>query len=816
MGFSPLVHQGLGNSTNFNKSKRMSKPILERLEDRLVPTAHLLETQVNNFYWLGLNRAADPSGLAAHVASLEQGSSPQAVASGILHSAEHRELVVRNLYQTYLHREPDAAGLNGFTRAMASGLGEDQVAAAILGSAEFGGSLTDETFVRALYARVLGREVDAEGLTSAVSALQRGVSRGALASAFLESRERSVTLAAGLYENILGRTPSPLEVAGWGDRLDQVNFDLSQAAAAFAGSPEGAARLTTLDNTMVTQDNPTGQSYLSQYFAGMDWWSHDNIRPGVRAFTQPIGKVGESGPIRLEVNFSEPVLVSGTPVIPFLLAGTARELAYRSGSGTSTLWFEYQPTAGDTAGAEGALDGTVGEVIRLPEGASITDWAGNGIAVVTEGSTRLAVMGAYFQPIRTLTAADLNEIIDPENKPGKFELGRFILDPQMSTDPNAKPFFEQPDKQYWQNYTLPTYRQAVNGVQAYRVYYNSVVPDRGNRPILATGLLAVPLNASGSVDMVSYQHGTVFLKQEVPSNSLDPDNKGYAGAFEGRLAVAAFGGQGSAVIAADYFGMGDTTEPEGFTVKANHQQACLDLYRAAGRFLEASGLQLGTLNLSGWSQGGLVTTQFQEKLESMGVELGKVGAAAPPSATLAATLRILFNPRVGSTTEVPDPQWLSLLFVLTPLSYENYFKKPGFARSVIDPQYHQVAMDLYERKGDPATILANLAKLPPAPRFIDLLRPEYRDQAFFSNSELADCYRQVSAWDFIMKTPFRAYGGTQDQDFPLSVTRLPVQFQDVFNPGKAEFIEVPGASHAGTFLTAIADQVEWFAGRQGT
>ena len=810
------IHDHLGSKSSnqiksMGPSGRLGNLVLERLEERLVPTTHLLETQVNNFYWLGLNRAADPAGLAAHVSNLKAGATPEAVAGGILNSAEHQQSVVRGLYQTYLHRDPDPAGLEAFTRALASGMGEDQVAAAILGSREFGGSLSNEEFVRALYARVLGRDADVGGLNSAMSALQRGAPRGALALAFLESRERSAVLAGDLYESILGRTPSLVEASGWVERLSQIGFDLSQGAAAFAGSPEGAQRLAHLDNTMVTVENPQGTSYLPQYFSGLDWWSKDTVAPGVSAFTQPVGQVGEAGPITLEVQFSKPVRVTGMPVIPFLLGGAPRELAYRSGSGSATLRFEYLPTAGDTAGAQGTLDGKVGEVIRMDGEASITDWAGNPVPVVQEGSTRLAVMGAYFQPIRTLSAADLNEILDPENKPGKYELGRFILDPQMSTDPNAKPFFEQPDKQYWQGYQLPTFRQAVNGVQAYKVYYNSVVPDRGNRPIMATGLMAVPLDATGSVDMVSYQHGTVFLKQEVPSHSLDTGKYWYPGAFEGRLAVAAFGGQGNAVIAADYFGMGDSTEPEGYSVKASHQQACLDLYLAASRFLKASGLQPGTLNLSGWSQGGLVTNQFQEKLESLGVELGKVGAAAAPSATLAGILRILENPRTGSSTEVPDASWLSLLFALTPLSYENYLEKPGFARSVIDPQYHQVAMNLYERQGD---IIENLSKLPIPPRIIDMLRPEYRDQAFFSNSELADCYRKVSSWDFIMKTPTRFYGGEQDQVAPLSVTRLPVQFQDVFNPGKAEFIKVPAASHSGTFLAAVADQVEWFSGRQ--
>jgi hypothetical protein len=233
------------------------------LEDRLVPTANPLETQVNNFYWLGLNREADSAGLVAHVANLERGASPEAVAAGILNSAEHRDYVIKGLYQTYLHREADPAGLEAFKQAMASGVGEDRVAAAILGSKEFSNSLSDESFVRALYAYVLKRDADAGGLNSAMAALQRGVPRSALALAFLESRERSVTLSGELYENILGRTPSLVEATAWGDRLGHQDFDLSQAAAAFAGSPEGALRLATLDNP--------------QAFFGLDWWALDTV-----------------------------------------------------------------------------------------------------------------------------------------------------------------------------------------------------------------------------------------------------------------------------------------------------------------------------------------------------------------------------------------------------------------------------------------------------------------------------------------------------------------------------------------------------------
>ncbi|MDU0956387.1 MAG: alpha/beta hydrolase, partial [Bradyrhizobium sp.] len=52
-----------------------------------------------------------------------------------------------------------------------------------------------------------------------------------------------------------------------------------------------------------------------------------------------------------------------------------------------------------------------------------------------------------------------------------------------------------------------SYTPAVNAVRLYRITYASVVPERGNKPIRATGLLAVPEITETSLPMVSYQHG---------------------------------------------------------------------------------------------------------------------------------------------------------------------------------------------------------------------------------------------------------------------------------------------------------------------
>ncbi len=118
-----------------------------------------------------------------------------------------------------------------------------------------------------------------------------------------------------------------------------------------------------------------------------------------------------------------------------------------------------------------------------------------------------------------------------------------------------------------------SYPPAHYAVKLYRVTYPSVIPEQYNRPTTASGLLAVPESGLDTMPVVSYQHGTVFSKTEVPSH---PDES-----METRLMLAQFAGQGyvmvAAEVAADYFGKGQSQEKDSYLVKASTQQACLDM-----------------------------------------------------------------------------------------------------------------------------------------------------------------------------------------------------------------------------------------------
>jgi len=537
-------------------------------------------------------------------------------------------------------------------------------------------------------------------------------------------------------------------------------------------------------------------------------WTTNAPGAGVRSFTQPTGHPNGRGPVSMQVEFSQPVFVVRMPVIPFLFGGQPRYLLYRSGAGTSTLQFEYQPTEADPQGAVAALDPMMGQIVRLAGGAIITDISGNVVQSIVDGADRLVVLGSYFKHYRTVVAGELDEVLDLRNPK---ELGSFLYDPSSQT-----PYYQNPKKPYFTNYVPPTFKPSANGVEVYKVYYNSSIPSLGGRPTLASGLMAIPDTGAARMDLLSYQHGTIFSKRVAPSKCFDVDAAplDQAWSYETRPIVAAAGGQGMVVIAADYFGLGDSMEPHGYTPKSPHQQACLDLLMAAEGYLAARGIERGGLYLSGWSQGALVAMQFLEKLESLGIKVDGTGTMASPAATYLMATRGLFRPRSETPTETGDLN-LNFMYVLTAFSYENYYNRPGLAKSVIAPEYYETARRIYEWSDGMAGILELFDQIPPGSgsgksSLIEMLRPEYRDPSYFSGSDFANFVRHVSAYDFVAKSPVRSWNGDQDEFFPPYVTVIPAQVQDIWSPGLSTYIPVPGGSHRGTFMRGIADQVDWF------
>ncbi|HEY8064744.1 MAG TPA: alpha/beta hydrolase [Methylosinus sp.] len=337
------------------------------------------------------------------------------------------------------------------------------------------------------------------------------------------------------------------------------------------------------------------------------------------------------------------------------------------------------------------------------------------------------------------------------------------------------------------------YTPARNGVKLYRVTYPSVLPEKSNQPTVASGLLAVPDTKAASFPMVSYQHGTVYGRHEVPSFAEESP--------ETQLMIAQFAGQGYAVIGADYFGLGVSQEPEGYMVKASHQQACYDLLVASRSVLGDLKLKSDKLFLAGWSQGGFVTMAFLEKLESAGVPVQAAATASAPLDLFAAMEGFLDFPRPN------DAVWLNSIFILSAFSYENYYGVPGLARSLIADEYYDVSKKAYDRQPfDPAAIPADLRKL---------LRADYFDPHYFANSAFGRLIAATQAYRWVIKSPVHNYYGEADEAITQGVGRMAMTYAQAFGAGNplVEAVSTGPTTHRGTFATAVPQWKAWFDGR---
>lgn len=336
------------------------------------------------------------------------------------------------------------------------------------------------------------------------------------------------------------------------------------------------------------------------------------------------------------------------------------------------------------------------------------------------------------------------------------------------------------------------YSPARNAVRLYRIRYPSMVPEQGNRPILASGLLAVPVVDATALPLVSYQHGTVYGRQQVPSF---PEQSP-----ETQLMIAQFAGQGYLLIGADYFGLGLSEAPEGYMVKGSHQQAGQDMLIAARAVLADLGLSDTGLFLAGWSQGGFVTMALLEKLEQAGIPVRAAATASAPIDPFAALNGFLSFPREN------DADWVNSLFILSSFSFENYYGIPGLARSLFNEAHYEAARKAYEREPvDPATIPTDLHAL---------IRAEYFDPQFFAASAYGRLLAQAESYRRVIATPVRNYYGEADEAITTGVARMSERYQQAMGRGnpKVEAVSTGQTSHRGTFARAVPHWKAWFDG----
>jgi pimeloyl-ACP methyl ester carboxylesterase len=154
----------------------------------------------------------------------------------------------------------------------------------------------------------------------------------------------------------------------------------------------------------------------------------------------------------------------------------------------------------------------------------------------------------------------------------------------------------------------------------HRLTYQTI--DAQGRPIVASGLVSVPVKAAGAKSPVlSYQHGTIETDAEAPTNR--------ARAEEPAVVLASLG---YIVVAADYVGYGASKgTPHPYLLSAPTAAAVIDLLTAAKTWRSRNSVaDNGQLFLIGYSEGGYATVAAHRALQAAGgAPLGSLVATAP-------------------------------------------------------------------------------------------------------------------------------------------------------------------------------------------
>ena len=329
-------------------------------------------------------------------------------------------------------------------------------------------------------------------------------------------------------------------------------------------------------------------------------------------------------------------------------------------------------------------------------------------------------------------------------------------------------------------------------VKLYRVKYNSVIPEFDNRPTVASGLVAIPETGKDSMPIISYQHGTVFGKSEVPSI---PDES-----METKMMIAAFASQGYIVIGADYFGLGISNLPNSYLVRQSSEQACLDMLFASKDVLAAKKIKSGPLFVHGWSQGGWTNMAFLRKLESLDIPVMAASTASAPVDAAVTVNRWINNYQQGDAIYLPACT-SNFLFA------QESYNMPGLATRAIRPEFYKAAKDFYEFKIDWPTF-RKLTK----DKVKDLLNPDFMAEGniardyFWMNLEGMEAYR----WR--CHTPLITYYGQKDEVVPVAIAKLAETFHAILGGGSNTKAESAGvnADHRATFTYSIIHAKPWY------
>ncbi len=312
-------------------------------------------------------------------------------------------------------------------------------------------------------------------------------------------------------------------------------------------------------------------------------------------------------------------------------------------------------------------------------------------------------------------------------------------------------------------------------VDCYRMLYTS---GSGSHAVQLSGLLALPRGVTPR-RLVSFQHGTSTTRTAVPSQ---PDGTGIA-------AAVVFAGNGYALIAPDYPGLGDSPGKHPYYIAASIGPAVADMVAASQR---VKGVPNAPVFLSGFSEGGWASLAALRVLESKGQHV--LGSAQVAGAYDLRRVSLPAALKGGAPSH-------SLYLAYAAWGQAAYYGHS--LDSVLTPEYASTVERLFAG-AEPDEILSTLPQDPRRMFNASFLDAFDRDAAHW----YLESFAANSLVDVTPRAPVRLYYGSQDLDVvpeeALAAARsMRARHVDV------EAIDVGAVGHDASMLAAAPLILAW-------
>jgi len=329
---------------------------------------------------------------------------------------------------------------------------------------------------------------------------------------------------------------------------------------------------------------------------------------------------------------------------------------------------------------------------------------------------------------------------------------------------------------------IPDYsQQVIGGIKVYYVEYASTYVD--GEPIVLSGLVCAPDDASRNSMIVSFQNGTLVKHSNAPSKDLD--NPSF-------LLMQAMAGLGYVIVIQDYIGFGASEAyPHPYHVKPLFQSTVKDMLIATQEMAESGEypFQLsGELFLTGYSLGGWASLVSHNHLETNPIE----GLTLIGSACGAGAYNLLdMNEYLFEHTNYKQPFYVALLF----FGYKSVGAIQDDLSLFFSEPYDSRIPDLIDGEHSPSQINSQLTSNMPE-LLSQRLLTEFDIHADYALLKQALIDNSQAAW--VNKAPIHLFHGDADEDIPFSISEnLYTDFQKIgMGPDKVRFVPLEGADHS--------------------